>query len=471
LVYAPSPQSSPAGGEEAKKYKLVKYLKNKIRQPAVEIVRELKRKGFEAYFVGGCVRDFIRGVTPVDYDIVTSAHPEQVMAIFPHTVAVGAKFGVVAVIVEGHSYEVATFRSDDAYIDGRRPSQIHFSNAREDVMRRDFTVNGLLMNPESEEIIDYVGGLADIESKLIRTIGEPRRRFDEDYLRMLRALRFAANLSFIIDPETQKAIKDHACKIKRISAERIQEELNKVLTRPGARRGFELLDEMELLHEILPEVAKLRGIDQPPQFHPEGDVWQHTLIMLERLPQTGELKANKQLAWGALLHDVGKAITRTEDEKGVHFYGHVRAGEEIANGIMQRLRFSNVDREMVISLIHYHMVFMNVQKMRKGRLKRFLRMPSFDLHLELHRLDCLASHGMLDNYEFCQNQLTSLDEEDLHPPRLLTGDDLIVIGFSPGKIMGEILRTLEDAQLEGTIATREDAEKLVREKWIKSGQN
>ena len=444
---------------------------NDIRQQAVEIVRQLKREGFEAYFVGGCVRDFIRRVTPDDYDIVTSAHPEQVMAIFSRTVAVGAKFGVVAVIIESHPYEVATFRSDDAYIDGRRPSRVHFSNSREDVFRRDFTVNGLLMNPETGEVIDYVCGRDDIEKKIIRTIGEPDKRFNEDYLRLLRAIRFAANLNYEIDPATKDAIVKNAAKIKQISAERLQEELNKILTRTGTRRGFELMTGTELLREILPEVDRLQGVEQPPLFHPEGDVWQHTLMMLELLPQNGEHAGNRPLAWSALLHDVGKAVTRTEDEKGVHFYGHVRSGEEIADDIMQRLRFSRADREVITNLIHYHMVFMNVQKMRKSRLKRFLRMPDFDLHLELHQLDCLASHNILDNYEFCRNQLRHLDEEDLHPPRLLTGDDLLALGIAPGKVMGEILRVLENAQLEGTIATREDAEKFIREKWIKSRQN
>jgi len=442
-------------------------LKNSSYNYAVEIVRKLKREGFEAYFVGGCVRDFIRNVTPDDYDIVTSAHPEQVMAIFPRTVAVGAKFGVVAVIIENHPYEVATFRSDDAYIDGRRPSGVHFSTSREDVFRRDFTVNGLLMNPETAEIIDHVGGLDDIEKKILRTIGDPDQRFNEDYLRMLRAIRFAANLNYEIDPATYDAMGKYAAKIKQISAERLQEELGKILTRTGTRRGFELMAKTNLLREILPEVDQLQGVSQPPLFHPEGDVWQHTLMMLDMLPLKGNLANNRQLAWAALLHDVGKAVTRTEDEKGIHFYGHVRAGEEIAAAIMQRLRFSRTDQEVIASLIHYHMVFMNAQKMRQGRLRRFLRMPDFDLHLDLHRLDCQASHNILDNFEFCQNQLQYLEKEDLHPPRLLTGDDLMSLGFAPGKVMGEILRALEDMQLEGTITSRQDAENFVRGKWNK----
>jgi len=438
-----------------------------IRQQAVDIVRKLKREGFTAYFVGGCVRDFIRGIPPGDYDIVTSAHPEQIMNIFPRTIKVGAKFGVVAVIAGGHPYEVATFRSDDAYTDGRRPSHVHFSNSRQDALRRDFTINGMLMDPETEKIIDYVGGRDDIDKKIIRTIGDPDKRFNEDYLRMLRAVRFAANLGYEIDSAAKNAIAKYADKLTQISAERQQEELNKILTSGGARRGFELMAETGLLAEVLPEIARLRGVEQPPLFHPEGDVWRHILLMLEYLPGTGEITDQRRLAWGVLLHDVGKAVTRTEDDKGVHFYGHVRAGEEIASRVMQRLRFSRTDQEVIINMIHYHMVFMNVPKMRKSRLKRFLRMADFALHLELHRLDCLASHNMLDNYEFCRQRLQQLEDEDLHPPRLLTGDDLMKLGFAPGKVMGEILRVLEDMQLEGMITSRREAEKFVLERWSK----
>ena len=440
-------------------------LKNNIKQQATEIVRKLRQNSFEAYFVGGCVRDYIRGVAPDDYDIVTSAHPEQVISLFPRTIAIGAKFGVIAVIIEGHAFEVATFRSDDAYIDGRRPTQVRFSTAKEDVYRRDFTINGLLMDPDTSEIIDYVDGRSDIKKKIIRTIGDPATRFNEDYLRMLRAVRFSSTLDFTVDEAAKKAITNGAAKIRQISAERLREELDKMLTRFGGRKGLELMSEMRLLEEILPEVKHLQGVDQPPRFHPEGDVWQHTLMMQDLLTEAGPLGTNRKLSWAALLHDVGKAVTRTEDENSVHFYGHVKAGEEIADAIMLRLRFSNADREAIIALIHYHMVFMNVQKMRPGRLKRFLRMPDFDLHLELHRLDCRASHGMLDNYDFCKDQLAQLEEEDLHPPRLLTGYDLIAMGFHPGKEMGEILKALEDEQLEGTITGRDEAEMFVREKW------
>jgi poly(A) polymerase len=432
---------------------------------AEEIVQRLKTSGYEAYFVGGCVRDSILGNASSDYDIVTSALPGQVTELFSSTISIGAKFGVIAVIVENHPYEVATFRSDDVYEDGRHPYHVRFSSAREDVFRRDFTINGLLMDPASGEIFDYINGRADIEKKIIRTIGDPDGRFNEDYLRMLRAIRFAANLGFIIETATKKAIARNAPKINQISAERVREELSKILTRGGSRNGFELMMETNILKEILPEVDKLKGVEQPPRFHPEGDVWQHTLNMLDLLPQDGDTDKNLCLAWGTLLHDIGKALTRSEDEKGVHFYDHVQKGEEIADKIMQRLKFSRAQRETVLALIRQHMVFMNVQKMRPGRLKRFLRMPDFDLHLELHRLDCIASHGMLDNYEFCRGQLGHLDADDLHPPRQLTGNDLISLGFIRGKIIGEILLALEEEQLEGRIATPEEARNFVLANW------
>jgi len=440
---------------------------NDNRRNAEAIVHRLKTSGYEAYFVGGCVRDYILGSVTSDYDIVTSARPDEIVSLFPHTIAIGAQFGVIAIIVENHLYEVATFRGDDVYEDGRHPSRVHFSSAREDVFRRDFTINGLLMDPDSDKIIDYIDGRADIEKKIIRTIGDPEKRFNEDFLRILRAIRFAANLNFVIEPATQQAIRKNSAKIKQISAERLREELGKILTRGGARHGFELMANTGILKEILPEVDKLQGVEQPPLFHPEGDVWQHTLNMLDMLTQSGETDDNLCLAWSVLLHDVGKAVTRTEDDNGVHFYGHVQQGEKIADDIMQRLKFSRAQKETVLNLIHYHMVFMNVQKMRPARLKRFLRMPDFDLHLELHRLDCLASHGMLDNYEFCRYQLQSLDQNDLHPPRLLTGDDLILMGFAPGKVIGKILLALEEEQLEGRIVTTAEARDYVRKKWIK----
>lgn len=427
------------------------------RSSAEEIVRRLRREGFEAYFVGGCVRDFLRGVVPGDYDIVTSALPDQVKRLFERTVAVGAKFGVIVVVIDGRAYEVATYRSDGVYEDGRRPAAVSFSTAREDVLRRDFTVNGLLMDPFSGEILDYVGGRADIDQKVLRTIGDPDVRFGEDRLRMLRAVRFAANLGYALDLETQKAIARHTGKIREISAERIAEELQKILTRGGARKGFERLSETGLLQEVLPEVEQMRGVLQPPRFHPEGDVWEHTMILLDLLSSETAPKTSPALAWAALLHDVGKPLARTQDEKGVHFYGHAKLGEPIAFDIALRLRFSRTLREQVIALIRHHMAFMNVQKMRPSRLKKFLRMPDFDLHLQLHRLDCLASHGMLDHYAFCVERLKCLEEKELHPPRFLTGNDLLQMGFAPGKAIGKVLLALEEEQLENRISSKEEA--------------
>jgi tRNA nucleotidyltransferase/poly(A) polymerase len=428
---------------------------------AVAIVRRLRGAGHEAFWVGGCVRDLLRGVAPQDFDIVTSARPEEVQALFPRTAPVGARFGVMIVIENGRPYEVATFRAESGYDDGRHPSRVAFATAEEDVRRRDFTVNGLLMDPETGRIIDYAEGRRDIERRLIRTIGDPDERFAEDRLRMLRAVRFAAALDYAIDAETYEAIRKQASTIRGISAERIREELSRMLTSGGARRGLELLAESGLLAELLPEVLALRGIDQPPAFHPEGDVWEHTLRMLALLPDGADVR----LAWGVLLHDVGKAGTRFEDTAGVHFYGHSRRGEEIATAILTRLRFSGEETETVRALIGQHMLFMNVREMRPNRLKRFLRMPDFPLHLELHRLDCLGSHGFLDNYEFCREKLTEFSAEELRPPALLTGRDLIGMGYAPGPVFKEILHAVEDAQLGGEIATPEEARSLVMRHW------
>ena len=432
---------------------------------AADIVCRLRQAGHEAYLVGGCVRDLIRGVEPGDYDVVTSARPDEVQSLFSHTVPVGASFGVVLVIEGGRSYEVATFRTEDGYEDGRRPSQVKFATVKEDIYRRDFTVNGLLLDPETGRIIDYVGGCQDIERRLIRTIGEAEVRFSEDYLRILRAVRFAANLGFEIDQPTLDAIRKHVLAIHRISAERIREELTHLLTCGGARRGMEILAATGLLAEILPEVEAMRDVEQPPLFHPEGDVWEHTLRMLDLLPGGAGTEADGRLAWGVVMHDIGKAYTRSEDESGIHFYGHVRKGEEIAGSIMRRLKFSRADMETVLDLIHCHMLFIHVREMRPNKLKRFLRKPDFDLHLELHRLDCLGSHGFLDNYEFCRTKLAELAREELHPPRLISGHDLIAMGFRPGPIFSEILKTVEDAQLDGEIFTGDEARRLVMTRW------
>ena len=439
--------------------------KSSSREIAAAIVSRLREAGYEAYFVGGCVRDLVMGREPDDYDIVTSARPEEVQALFGATVPVGIRFGVVLVIEGGKTFEVATFRTEDGYVDGRRPTQVAFSSAEEDVKRRDFTVNGLLLDPVTNRIVDYVDGLADIDRRVIRTIGPPVERFSEDHLRMLRAVRFAANLGFTIDPPTFSAIRERAPLICRISAERIREEMTKLLKYPGAKRGMEMLQTSGLLGNILPEIEAMRGVLQPPVFHPEGDVWQHTLRMLEVLHEGDEQGVDARLAWAVIFHDVGKTVTRSEDERGVHFYGHVERGVEITERIMGRLKFSGADMETVLALIREHMRFMSVKQMRPNTLKRFLRLPDFDLHLALHRLDCLGSHGMLDYYDFCRNALAALPQEELHPPRLLTGHDLLSLGFAAGPLFKEILRSLEDAQLEGKIATAEEARQLVLKRW------
>jgi len=428
---------------------------------ATGIIRALRRAGHEAYLVGGCVRDIVRGAEPGDYDIVTSAKPDEVRALFPRTVPVGEAFGVVLVVEGGRNYEVATFRTEGPYADGRRPTEVRFATAEEDVKRRDFTVNGLLMDPETGEVTDHVGGRADIEDRIIRTIGDPEERFAEDHLRMLRAVRFAANLGFDIEPATLAAVKRSADSIERISAERVREEITKLLTRGGARRGSELLAETGLLHEVLPEARAMLGCEQPPQFHPEGDVWEHVLRMLDLMPG----RPDPRLAWGVVMHDIGKPVTRSDDSRGVHFYGHTKKGEDIASAVMRRLRFSGADIESVLALVHHHMRFMHVEKMRPNRLKRFLRMPEFELHLELHRLDCLSSHGKLDNHEFCKSKLGELKEEELRPPPLLTGHDLIAMGFAPGPVFSDILRAVEDRQLDGDISTREAAKEFVLAGW------
>jgi tRNA nucleotidyltransferase/poly(A) polymerase len=431
---------------------------------AAAIVRRLRGAGHEAFLVGGCVRDLIRGVTPQDLDIVTSARPEEVQSLFVRTVPVGARFGVVLVIEGGRPYEVATFRVETGYDDGRHPSRVVFATAEEDVRRRDFTVNGLLMDPETGRIIDYVDGRRDIERRILRTIGDPDDRFSEDHLRMLRAVRFTATLGFTIDPATLGAILRQAPSIRRISAERIREELNRILTSGRAREGVELLAECGLLAEILPEILALRGVDQPPLFHPEGDVWEHTLRMLALLP-IREGGSDLRLVWAVLLHDVGKPVTRFEDANGVHFYHHVRRGGEIAAEILLRLRFSRDETETILALICGHMLFMNIREMRPNRLKRFLRQPDFPLHLELHRLDCVGSHGLLDNYEFSLRKLREYSEEELRPPPLLNGEDLIGMGYRPGPVFREILSAIEDAQLGGEITDSGEARSLIRKRW------
>jgi putative nucleotidyltransferase with HDIG domain len=432
------------------------------RELANSVCIALQRHGHQAFLVGGCVRDILLHREPADYDVATNATPQEVLQLFPVALDVGVQFGVVLVRQDSLNVEVATFRSDVGYSDGRHPDQVVYSQTpEEDVQRRDFTINGLLMRHDSGEVLDFAGGRADLAAKIIRAIGEPSRRFAEDKLRMLRAVRFAARFGYTIEPETFAAIRRHAKEIQIVSAERIREELTKLLTEGAARRGFELLDELGLLAELLPEIAAMKGVPQPPQFHPEGDVWIHTLLMLEALP-TG---ASPTLAWGVLLHDIGKPPTfRSATETGdrIRFDGHVDVGVRMADDLCRRLRFSNDDTDQIKSLVANHMKFKDVSQMRQSTLKRFVRLPQFDEHLELHRLDCRSSHGKLDAYEAVRSFLAQTPPTEVRPPRLLSGDDLKDLGYTPGPEFQKILATLEDAQLEEAVQTRDQALEFVR---------
>jgi poly(A) polymerase len=432
------------------------------REFAEQICSTLRGAGYQAYLVGGCVRDILLGREPADYDVATDATPDRVEQIFPNSLTVGAQFGVVVVIAESSQennlqVEVATFRSDVGYSDGRHPDAVVYAKSAEaDVKRRDFTINGLLLDPKTNEVFDYVGGRNDLRAGIIRAIGQPEERFREDKLRMLRAVRFAARFGYIIEPETLRAIQKLAPEVVQVSAERLRDELTKLLTEGSARRGFKLLDETRLLPQLLPEIARMKGVEQPPQFHPEGDVWIHTRMMLEGL-QPG---CSPTLAWGVLLHDVGKPPTfapPSGPNGRIRFDRHVEVGTRMAEEICRRLRFSNADTQQIAALVANHLRFKDVAQMKPATLKRFARLDRFDEHLELHRLDCISSHRNLENYEFMRRFLAETPQEQVHPARLLTGDDLIRLGLRPGPKFKEILETAEDAQLEGKIATHEEA--------------
>jgi len=439
------------------------------RELANSTCATLRRNGYQTLLAGGCVRDLLLGRSPVDYDVATDALPDQVMALFPESVGVGAQFGVVFIPGDGFKVEVATFRSDGNYSDGRRPDQVIYAKTpEEDVKRRDFTINGLLMRPETSEVLDFVGGQADLKAGVIRAIGEPDWRFTEDKLRLMRAVRFAARFGFAIEPKTFAAIRRHAHEIGAVSAERLRDELTKLLTEGAARRGFELLDETGLLEPVLPEVADMKGVEQPPQYHPEGDVWTHTLLMLDEL----EAGSPATLGWGVLLHDVGKPPTfRSIAETGdrIRFDGHVAVGERMGESICQRFRFSNEDTEQILALIANHMRFKDVEQMRPATLKRFVRLPRFEEHLQLHRLDCTSSHRRLDSYNFVRRLLAETPPEQIRPSKLLTGDDLRDMGYKPGPVFSQILASLEDAQLEAKVSTPDEARRYVRSKFKPKG--
>ncbi|MFL6540765.1 MAG: CCA tRNA nucleotidyltransferase [Chthoniobacterales bacterium] len=427
------------------------------------IAARLRAHGHIAYWAGGSVRDLVRGVAPKDIDIATDARPEQVQKIFARTYAVGAHFGVIVVLEDGMQFEVATFRSDGAYLDGRRPTEVHFATPEEDAARRDFTINGMFYDPEAEQVIDFVGGRADLERRLVRAIGDPAQRFAEDRLRMLRAVRFATTLEFEIEGLTWEALVRQADSISQISAERIREELVRIFLSPQRVRGWDLLDASGLMRVVLPELEAMKGCEQPPQFHPEGDVFKHTRIMLELLPE----KVSLPLVLSVLFHDIGKPPTATVDEDGrIRFNGHDRIGAEMTEGLMQRLRFSRAEIDATVEAVRQHMVFKDVPKMRVAKLKRFMARPNFDDELELHRVDCASSHAMLDNYEFLLRKREEFANEPIIPPPLVRGSDLIAMGLKPGPAFTEILDAVETRQLEGGFKDRDEALEWVRKEFV-----
>jgi poly(A) polymerase len=430
---------------------------------AGKVVKKLESCGFKAYFVGGCVRDILLDKEPDDIDIATDAEPSDITKIFKNTYLVGKQFGVVNVIQNRIPFEVATFRKDGFYEDGRHPSSVEFGSFDEDAYRRDFTINGMYYHPERDEIIDIVGGKKDLDAGIIRTIGSPEARFNEDKLRLIRAVRFCSNLGYKLDEETKQWIKNLADQISAVSAERIREELIKILTRNNADIALDLLSELGLLAVILPEVEAMKNVPQPQEFHPEGDVFEHTKLMFKLM----EERPSIELAFGVLLHDVGKPRT-IEFKERIRFDNHTFVGEKIAEKILRRLKFPNKQRELICQLVRDHLKFIEVLNMRVSTLKKFLRQDNFDEHLNLHKLDCLASHGMLDNYYFCLEKLDGFGKEEIRPKPFINGFDLLKMKFTPGPIFSEILKAVEDAQLEKKITSKKEALEFVRENFVKA---
>ena len=435
-------------------------LSDSLSLAATKLVRRLRDSGFIAYFAGGCVRDALLRKQPKDIDIATAAEPDDVQKLFARTVAVGVKFGVVRVLEGGIEFEVATFRSDGVYLDGRRPVSVTFSSPEEDAKRRDFTINGMFYDPLQDQVVDFVGGKSDLEHRLVRAIGDPNERFSEDHLRLLRALRFAAALDFEIEPATWKAVTENAYQITTVSQERIRDELVKIMADTHRVRGLDLLDQSGLLQSILPEVSRMHGCEQPPQFHPEGDVYVHTRLMLSLLPAD----ISPLLALSVLLHDIGKPVTYSFDEvdQRIRFNGHDQVGAEMATEIMTRLRFSNEEIDTVVEAIRNHMVFKDTPNMRPAKLRRFMGRQNFPLELELHRVDCLGSHGDLQTYDLLANKQKEFENEPIIPPPLLTGRDLIALGLKPGPRFGEILEAVQTAQLDGEVRDRPGALQLLQ---------
>ncbi|MFC1726483.1 CCA tRNA nucleotidyltransferase [candidate division KSB1 bacterium] len=432
-----------------------------MKKSANKILEKLREAGFKAYFAGGCVRDMVMGKIPKDYDIASSAKPEEVKKLFKRTIDIGAKFGVTIIPFNKNQIEVATFRADGPYLDGRRPSKVIYTDEKEDVLRRDFTINGLLYDPVNDKIIDYVNGVKDIKAKIVRCIGDPYKRFEEDKLRMIRAVRFAADLDFKLERDTEEAIRSMVYDIKQISSERIRDELNRILLGSSPHTGIRKLHEIGLLMEILPEVAEMDGVPQPEKFHPEGDVFVHTLMMLELMKSP-----TLTLAYGVLLHDIGKPET-IEFKDRIRFNNHDKVGALISEEICKRLRLSNSDKKKIVELVKNHQRFMHVRRMKQSTLKRFLSMDNFLEHLELHRLDCMASHEKLENYQFLENLIENLPPEEMKPEPLITGHDLIKLGYLPGPGFTEILNFIEEEQLEGKVLTKENAIKLIINKFRK----
>jgi poly(A) polymerase len=430
------------------------------KERAIEIIRRLREHGYESYLAGGCVRDLLLDKEPKDYDIATNAKPEDIQHVFPHVVAVGAQFGVMLVVIENEPFEIATFRFDGPYLDGRRPTHVRYGTLEEDILRRDFTINGMIYDPIEDRIIDLVDGRKDLERHCVRAIGNPYRRFDEDRLRMIRAIRFAAGLNFTIDFKTFEAIKSLAPTVTRISWERIGDELTRILTEGGARRGFELLDQTNLLEPLLPEIVAMKGTDQSPDYHPEGDVFTHTLLTLSHLQS-----ATETLAYGCLLHDVAKPLCIRREADRITFYGHTDRGAEIAENILKRLKRPRAIWERVAYLVRNHLRHTQAPKMRLSTLKRFLREDGIDELLELARIDALSSTGDLQYYRFCKERLAELQVEEIRPEPLLRGRDLIQLGFTPGPLFTEILRQVEDAQLGGELSSHEDAVEWVNKSY------
>lgn len=430
---------------------------------AEEIIGKLHASGHKAYFAGGCVRDRLRGTLPKDFDIATSALPADVQKLFSKTIPVGVQFGVVIVVESGVSFEVATFRTESKYLDGRHPTHVSFAGVEEDAKRRDFTVNGLYWDIQAKKVLDFVEGQKDISAKIIRTIGDAKTRFEEDHLRLMRAVRFAVQLGYEIEAQTWKAVCAMAPLIAKVSAERIRDEFTKILTSADPERGVKLLDESGLLKVFLPEIEPLKGVEQPMEHHPEGDVFVHTMLLMKGLKN-----APVELAMGALLHDIAKPQTFVRAPDRIRFHGHDTIGAEVSETICRRLCFSNDQIELIRELVAQHLRFKDAFQMRQSTLKRFLSLPRFDLHLELHRLDCLASHKRLEAYEFTKAKWEEFKKLPPPPLKLVTGEDLKQLGYAPGPEFSKMLRVVEDAILEGTVTTKEEGIALVKKEFGKA---